>query len=157
MNYQQHRFCTPTSSIKGVLSCFYNMTSMCVCSRPHQQAREQSQDLQQKAVFLMSVCKCMQALLGIRATKKQSSHADLNEVAVPGVGKASTSLPVRVPVLSKQAMSVSAASFICRGYSTAMPFHLKRCRPTTTAKIMTAGTPAGMDVAMASRNLKPAE
>ena len=68
-----------------------------------------------------------------------------------------TSLPVKVPVLSKQAISVSAASFICPGYSTVMPLHLRRCTQTMIANIMTAGTPAGMAIATTSRNLKPAE
>ena len=70
---------------------------------------------------------------------------------------ASTSLPVKVPVLSKQAMSILAASFNCPGYRTMMPLALSFCSATTTAKIMTAGTPAGIDMTTASRNLKPAE
>lgn len=74
----------------------------------------------------------------------------------PGVEQGVTSLPVRVPVLSKHAMSTLAASLSCPGYSTLMPRQLSLWRATTMEKIMTAGTPTGMDMTMTLRNLKKA-
>jgi len=58
--------------------------------------------------------------------------------------------------LSKHAMSTFAAIFSCPGYSAVIPRPLSRCSATTIQKIMTAGTPAGIDMAMALRNLKKA-
>ena len=56
--------------------------------------------------------------------------------------------------MSKQAMSTFAAIFSCPGYSEVIPRPLSFCRATTIQKIMTAGTPAGMAMVMALRNLK---